>query len=169
MKCGIIIYPSKELQEEINNYRKRYDPEYALIPPHITLKTRFDIDDNLLTQLTNELEEITKDMKPFEISIKKVSSFQPVSNKIYFKIEPNEMLDTLHQRLYEGMLPKEKFSTFVPHITLAQNINEDEFADIYTSLSMKDYNYTDTLNHLEINYQLDDGTWETYKRFDFGG
>lgn len=169
MKCGIVIYPSKALQDEINSLRKRYDPEYALIEPHITLKTRFDIDDNLLSQLIDELNEITKDTEPFDINIKKASTFQPVSNKIYFKIEPNQSLQKLHARLYEGILPKEKFSTFVPHITIAQDLNTDEFADVYTMLSMKDYNYTDTINSLQITYELDDGTWDVYKNFSFGG
>lgn len=169
MKCGIIIYPSKDIQEEVNNYRKRYDPEYALIQPHITLKTKFDADKKLLDILTDELSELTKNIVPFNINIKKVSSFQPVSNKIFFKIEPNEDLEALHSSLYEGVLPKEKFTTFAPHITIAQNLNTDEFSDIYTTLSMKNYNYTDTIDSLEIGYELDDGTWKSYKRFDFGG
>lgn len=169
MKCGIIIYPSKSIQEEVNSYRKRYDPEYALIKPHITLKTKFDADKKLLSKLTDELNDITKNIAPFDIEIKKVSSFQPVSNKIYFKIEPNKDLEDLHSSLYEGVLPKEKFTTFVPHITIAQDINTDEFSDIYTTLSMKDYNYSDTINSLELGYELDDGTWKSYKTFDFGG
>ncbi|HLR59145.1 MAG TPA: 2'-5' RNA ligase family protein [Pseudogracilibacillus sp.] len=169
MKCGIVIYPAKVLQDEVNNLRKRYDPEYALIKPHITLKTKFDADKNLLSKLTDELNEITKNIQPFDINIKKVSSFQPVSNKIYFKIEPNDNLEKLHDSLYNGVLPKEKFITFVPHITIAHDLNTDEFSDIYTTLSMKDYNYTDTLDSLEIGYESDDGSWKTYKSFNFGG
>src|SRR5699024_10556567 len=122
MKCGIIIYPSENIQTEINNLRKRYDPEYPLIKPHITLKTIID-----------ELIELTKDIEPFKINIKKISSFQPVSNKIYFKIEQNDELEKIYNDLYKGIVPKEKFTTFVPHITIAQNLNPDEFVDIYTS------------------------------------
>lgn len=169
MKCGIIIYPSKVIQDEVNNLRKRYDPEYALIKPHITLKTRFDIDKKLLSTLTDELNKITKDIKPFDINIQKVSSFQPVSNTIYFKIEHNDNLEKLHDNLYKGVLPKEKFTTFAPHITIAQDLNPDEFVDIYTSLSMRDYNFTDTIESLQIAYELEDGSWKTYKSFDFGG
>ena len=42
MKVGVVIFPSKKLQDLANSYRKRYDPHYALIPPHLTLKASFD-------------------------------------------------------------------------------------------------------------------------------
>lgn len=169
MKFAIIIYPSKVIQDEVNNLRKRYDPVYALIKPHITLKTRFDAGKEFISELTNEIEEITNKMKPFEINIKKVSSFQPVSNKIYFKIEQNNALEELHAQLYKGKLPKETFKTFAPHITIAQDLKTDEFSDIYTSLSMKDYDYTDMIDSLQIIYESKEGSWNTYKDFIFGG
>src|SRR5690625_1524805 len=150
MKCGIVIYPSENIQTEINNLRKRYDPEYPLIKPHITLKTRFDIDKNSLKILIDELIELTKDIQ-------------------HFKIKQNDELEKIYNDLYKGIVPKEKFTTFVPHITIAQNLNPDEFVDIYTSLSMQDYNFKDTINQLNIVYELTDGTWETYKSFTFGG
>jgi len=34
---------------------------------------------------------------------------------------------------------------------------------------MQDYNFKDTINQLNIVYELTDGTWETYKSFTFGG
>src|SRR5690625_2832963 len=169
MKCGIIIYPSENIQTEINNLRKRYDPEYPLIKPHITLKTRFDIDKNSLKILIDELIELTKDIEPFKINIKKISSFKPDSNKIYFKIEQHDELEKSHNASYKGIVPKTKSTRFVPHTTSAKDLTPDEFVDIYTSLSMQDYNFKDTITQLNIVYELTDGTWETYKSFTFGG
>src|SRR5699024_7810871 len=169
MKCGIVIYPSENIQTEINNLRKRYDPEYPLIKPHITLKTRFDIDKNSLKILIDELVELTKDIEPFKINIKKISSFHNVYNKIYTKIEQNDKLEKIYNDLYKGIVTKEKFTTFVPHITIAQNLNHDEFVDIYTSLSMQKYDFEDTINKLNIIYELSDGTLNTYKCFYFCG
>lgn len=42
MKYGIALFPSKKLQDLVNSYRKRYDTHYALVPPHVTLKTAFE-------------------------------------------------------------------------------------------------------------------------------
>lgn len=55
MKYGIAIFPSKKLQDKVNSLRKRYDPHYALIPPHITLKTPFEIEDSKYQTLLNKL------------------------------------------------------------------------------------------------------------------
>src|SRR5699024_7690627 len=145
MKCGIVIYPSENIQTEINNLRKRYDPEYPLIKPHITLKTRFDIDKNSLKILIDELIELTKDIKIFKINIIKISTFKPVCNKMYIKIEQNDELEKMYNDLYNGIVTKEKVTTFVPHISSAQNLNPDVFVDIYTRLSMQDYNFKDTI------------------------
>ena len=42
MYFGIATFPEKEVQDIANSYRKRYDPHYSLIPPHITLKEKFE-------------------------------------------------------------------------------------------------------------------------------
>ena len=89
MKYGIVIFPSKPIQDEANTYRKRYDSHYALIPPHITLKTGFDADDETISELIIELKKIANATEPFTININKVSTFAPVTNTIYFKVEPN--------------------------------------------------------------------------------
>src|SRR5699024_630175 len=107
MKCGIIIYPSENIHTEINNIRKRYDPEYPLMKHHITLQTRYEIEKNSIKILIDELIELTKDIEPFKINIKKISSLQPVSNKIYFKIEQNDELEKIYNVLYKGIVPKE--------------------------------------------------------------
>lgn len=58
MKVGVAIFPSKKLQDIANSYRKRYDSQYALIPPHITLKAAFQSDDQQLPIIAEELGKI---------------------------------------------------------------------------------------------------------------
>jgi 2'-5' RNA ligase len=83
MNYGIALFPSKKLQDLVNSYRKRYDTNYALVPPHLTLKTAFEATEEDLTQITKELRQIADKSAPLTISIKKVSSFSPVNNVIY--------------------------------------------------------------------------------------
>lgn len=86
MKYGIAIFPSKEVQDEANALRKRYDPHYALVAPHITLKAGFEMDSTLRDKMIDELDEITKNVKPFKIEINKVSTFAPVTSTVYLKL-----------------------------------------------------------------------------------
>ncbi|HLQ74802.1 MAG TPA: 2'-5' RNA ligase family protein, partial [Alloiococcus sp.] len=103
MKYGIAIFPSKAIQDEANALRKRYDPEYAMIPPHITLKPGFNLGDTSISDITKILQEISNDTKPFKININKVSTFAPVTNTIYFKVDPEPELDALHKKIQESI------------------------------------------------------------------
>lgn len=168
MKYGIVIFPSIEIQDEANSLRKRYDPKYTHISPHITLKAPFEMDESMRDTIVNELKKIAKETKPFNIQINKVSSFAPVTNTIYFKVEPIPELAELHEKLHVGKFPSEREHAFVPHITVAQDLVEDEYSDVYGSLRMKEIKFVDTVDRIQLCYQLENGTWTIYDTFVFG-
>ena len=92
MKYGVAIFPSENIQAEANAYRKRYDPKYTLIKPHITIKPAFSLLDQSIDTLTEKLSEIAKNVKPFTITISKVRSFAPVTYTIFFKVDEHDSL-----------------------------------------------------------------------------
>lgn len=168
MRYGIAIFPSKRVQDEANSYRKRYDPHYALIPPHITLKEAFETDDTTIDMLVNDLKYIANDTKPFTINIKKVSSFVPVTNTIYLKVEPNKELQDLYEKMHSGNFPQNAQHPFVPHITIGQNLLHDEYSDVFGSLKMKSFDIQDHIDRFQLLYQLENGSWTVYETFVFG-
>ncbi|GAB3789756.1 YjcG family protein [Virgibacillus kimchii] len=168
IKVGIAIFPSKEVQDEANSYRKRYDPHYALIPPHLTLKESFYADEKLIDELTVELKKIANETEPFTINVNKVSTFAPVTNTIYFKVEPIQVLQELHDKMHEGKFPKEKEHSFVPHITIAQKLSHDEYSDVFGQLGMKNIKFEDTVDRFQLLYQLENGSWTVHETFVFG-
>ncbi|GEL77131.1 YjcG family protein [Tenuibacillus multivorans] len=168
LKYGIAIFPSKEIQDVANSYRKRYDPNYKNIPPHITLKERFKVNTDEIDQLAKELNKIAADMEPFEIEIHKVSSFSPVTNTVYLKVAPNESLTYLNEKMHQGIFPSEQQYAFVPHITISQDLSEDEHSDVYGSMKMLTFDLKDTVDRFQLLYQLEDGTWTVYETFKFG-
>lgn len=168
MKYGITIFPSKEIQEVANAYRKRYDPAYSLVPPHIALKYAFEANKPLIKELILELKKIANETEPFDIHINKVSTFAPVENAIYFKVEPHETLSALNDKLHSGKFPKERKHAFIPHITIAKNLVEQEYSDVYSSLKLKSFKFTDTIDRFHLSYKLDNGSWTVYETFVFG-
>ena len=169
MKYGIAIFPSKPIQDAANAYRKRYDPKYPLIAPHITLKESFQVDEQTLKTLIVELKRIAKTVQPFKIYIHKVSTFAPVTNTIYFKVEPNEQLSFLHQKMHEGKFPKKIEHAFVPHITIGQKLSDGEYADVSGSLQMKEVSFEDTVDSFQLLYQLENNeAWQVYETFVLG-
>lgn len=168
MKYGIVIFPSKAIQDAANSYRKRYDPHYALIPPHITLKSPFEMDEANTEELTLELKQVANDMQPFKINIRKASTFAPVTNTIYFKIEAIEELNKLYEKLQKSKFPSHEEHSFVPHITIAQKISEGEYSDVRGNIEMKDVEFEDNIDRFHLVYQLENGSWTVHESFVFG-
>ncbi|WP_163529859.1 YjcG family protein [Halobacillus ihumii] len=169
MKYGIAIFPSKKVQDEANSYRKRYDPHYALIPPHITLKEPFEVEEKKLeAEVIPELEKIAKDTSQFSVEVTKVSSFSPVTNTIYLKVNPTDPIIQLNEKLRNGTMPDNQEYAFVPHITIAQKLSDEEFSDVYGSLSMESFDIVDKVDRFQLLYQLENGAWSVYETFRFG-
>jgi 2'-5' RNA ligase len=169
MKCGVVIFPSTLIQEKVNAYRKRFDPKYTLISPHITIKRGFELSEDKLPEIVTTLKEIASQTKPFEIEINKVSHFAPVNNVIYLKVTASDELKKLHEQMYSSPLTTKKEYAFVPHITLAQELSSAEFSDIFGKLSMEQFSHTETISSFQLVYELENGSWEVYESFNFGG
>ncbi|KGX92729.1 hypothetical protein N781_15580 [Pontibacillus halophilus JSM 076056 = DSM 19796] len=169
MKYGIALFPSKEIQDVANSFRKRYDTNYALIPPHVTVKEAFEIGSkDEIEAYIPKLKEIAKETQPFSLIAKKLSTFSPVTNTIYMKVEPVDELCKLNEKLLSTDLPDDRKYAFVPHITIAQNLSDDEHSDVYGSLQMKSFEFEETIDRFQLLYQLENGMWTVYETFRFG-
>jgi 2'-5' RNA ligase len=169
MIYGIAIFPNREVQRFANSYRKRYDPHYKLIPPHITLKEAFNIEDeNKLQQVVAKIEEAAASISPFTLTFSKFSSFYPSNNTIYIAVDDNDDIHLLFKKLHEDILKTERPYGFVPHLTIAQKLSADELHDIYSVLKMTPVNLQTKVDRIHLLYQLDDGIWTVYQTFLLG-
>lgn len=168
MKFGVVIFPSKKLQDLANSYRKRYDPHYALITPHLTLKNSFEATEEEVNRYAEKLRQIAGNTNAFTLKTSKISSFQPVNNVIYFRVEPTEELAKLHNDINQEFSEQNMEYAFVPHITIGQKLSNDEHSDVYGSLRMKKINHEETIDRFHLLYQLDNGSWTVYETFRLG-
>ena len=169
LKFGIVAFPSKKVQDLANTYRKRYDPHYALITPHITLKDAFDADESQIDEISKSLEEISARFSPLQIHASRISSFSPTTNAIYFRVEPTPQLESIHKSLKESIKFGAPKHVFVPHITIAQKMNASEHDDIYGQLRMVGVDEHDSIDRIHLLYQLEDGSWTTYETYKLTG
>lgn len=168
MKFGVVIFPSKKIQDLANSYRKRYDPHYSLIPPHLTLKNAFTATDDEAKDIADQLRVIAKNYAPFQVKSTKYSSFHPVNNVIYMKVEPTEELEGLHNDIHEKLEIDQSEYAFVPHITIGQKLSNDEHSDVYGSLKMHSIDQADLVDRFHLLYQLENGSWTVYETFRLG-
>lgn len=169
MKYGIVAFPSKELQDRANTYRKRYDAHYALIPPHMTILGPFALEGKEMKEAADELLEVASKQKPFELNVVKASTFAPITNAIYLKIEPNDDILGLREALSLDFIKNTEDHQYVPHITIAQKMSDGEHDDIIGQVKMDNFQHRETIDRVHLLYQLEDGSWTVYETFTLSG
>ncbi|MDN7226154.1 YjcG family protein [Planococcus liqunii] len=169
MKFGVVAFPAKKLQDVANSYRKRYDPHYELITPHMTLKDAFEVDENETEKLVQGLEEIAKRHKPFKLHATRVSTFSPLTNTLYFKVDPDPGILSLHKDLHTDFYDSQTKYSYVPHITIAQKMSDSEHADIFGQLKMVGIDHEEIIDRIHLLYQLEDGSWTVHDTFRLTG
>ncbi|WP_129706301.1 YjcG family protein [Priestia megaterium] len=168
MKFGVVLFPSKKLQDVANSYRKRYDSHYSLIPPHLTLKEVFEATEDQIDEIAANLRKIAEETNPFTLNVTKVSSFSPANNVIYLKVEQKPELTSLYNKLHEGNLEQPTEYSFIPHITIGQRLSDDEHLDVYSQLKLVDIAHEETVDRFHLMYQLENETWTVFETFRLG-
>ncbi|GAB7387484.1 YjcG family protein [Bacillaceae bacterium] len=168
MKYSIVIFPHSKIQEFANSYRKRYDPGYTLIPPHIKVKEPFEVAEEQIGEVVDKIAQVTEKTQPFTLRFHKASHFHPTNNVIYLAVEKSAELQKLHEALNEGILYHKPAYTFVPHLTIGQKMTDEELHDVYARLRMMKIDLTTTVDRVHLLYQLEDGVWTVYQTFLFG-
>lgn len=168
MKYGIVIFPSKKLQDLANSYRKRYDPHYNLVPPHLTLAGPFEVTEKIAERIAGHLRKVAGKFSPFQINIPKFSAFKPVKNVICMKVEPTKEILGLRNEIC-SLIPRIKDdNSFIPHITIGQGLSDDEHSDIYGSLKMQTLNHQEEINCFHLLQEQEDEKWTVYETFQLG-
>ncbi|RAL25932.1 2'-5' RNA ligase family protein [Thermoflavimicrobium daqui] len=165
MYFGIALFPQQHVQDIVNSYRKRYDPHYNFIAPHITIIEKFELGENEMLSLIPKFEEIAKNTDSFTIEMKKVSHFFPTSPTIYLSIENQEPIIHLHQQLLKELDSHKPTYDFIPHLTIGQKMSEDELHDVYGSLRMHSFALTSLIDRFHLLYQLENKSWVNYQSF----
>lgn len=165
MKYGIVIFPSNEVRDFANGYRKRYDPNYAMIQPHLTVKSAFEADHNSIQKIMGYLETVTSDVSPFEVVLNRFSNFHPTNNVIYLELADQKPVVDLHEKIHSGVLSFEEPYSFIPHITVGQKLTDDELQDVYSTLRMKRFDYRFQVDRVNLLQQGEDMVWKVHQTF----
>ncbi|WP_412519951.1 2'-5' RNA ligase family protein [Staphylococcus simulans] len=168
MILGLALIPSKTFREKIDAYRKRYDVRYAQIPPHITIKDSFEVEENDFDNVKKEIQSRIEGIAPLHIHATKASNFAPVNNVIYFKVEKTPELETLDERFNNGDFYGQPEHSFVPHFTIAQGLTSQEFEDIFGQVKLAGIDYEETISELTLlKYNDEADKWETIDTYSF--
>ena len=126
MRYAVVIYPELEDVSKIQELRRKNDPYFNVIGPHITLVFPFPEMDK--DAVVNHVTELLRDFTPFNIRLKGFT--KSFDNWLFLIIEQgNEKIIELHNRLYSGIFEKHLRTDipYIPHIGLGLFKKDEEY------------------------------------------
>ncbi|WP_068774464.1 2'-5' RNA ligase family protein [Paenibacillus sp. FJAT-26967] len=170
MLYGIAILPPNEIQQDANSYRKRFDPYYKAIQPHITVREKEDWTEEQLQAASLHLQHVTETQAPFQVNFNRFSSYYPVNNVIYMAFKETQPLVDLHDEVCTGPLEDSgKPYNYHPHLTVGQKMGADELHDVLASLKNTPVDYSFTVDALHVLGRQENGEWTVIRSFPFKG
>lgn len=117
MIYALVHYPAINI-EQINQLRRKFDPQFDLIGPHLTMV--FPVSETIGEQtLVDHIETVLLDWELFPIHLKGLE--KSWDDCLFLTLEEGSVeIGLLHEALYTGVLAhyREKKIRFVPHMTL---------------------------------------------------
>ncbi|KQU13696.1 2'-5' RNA ligase [Bacillus sp. Leaf13] len=126
MQRAILIFPTFENMNLIEEVRKKYDPLFGLVPPHITLVFPFESEISS-SRLKQHIKNVLSGVNPFTVKLKGITG--SLNNYLFLNVKKgNDNIIELHDRLYSGPLFEfmSRQHTYSPHLTVGRLKNDIE-------------------------------------------
>lgn len=155
IKRCIMIFPEFENGHIIDKIREKYDPLAQHVRPHITLV--FPFESSISTEdLRQHLSDTLLNVQPFSIKLQGVEPVRSFGNYLFLHIsEGKEEIIQIHKKLYTGILAEFmpvwlKGNNYLPHMTVGNIVEEDEFLKAAEEVKkIKDIFHT-TVNRISV-------------------
>lgn len=144
-----VIIPPKEIWDQIQKIRHRYDRQIHRWMPHITLLYPFRPKAEF-NDLEKEFIELCSQLKPFEISFRNVRYFhhRHQNYTIWLNPEPHNLINHLQAELLKVVPDCEDINKykngFTPHLSVGQIKGKEKLIQIIDNLqnSWKELKFT---------------------------
>ena len=127
----ILIFPEIANIDVIERVREKYDPNYKLVRPHITLVFPFESDISA-ADIEAHARAALAEFEPFPVTLQGITEQRGFDNYMLLNVHQGKnTLRQMHRRLYSGLL--ESFlpnwcRAFEPHMTVGRLTDPTLFA-----------------------------------------
>ena len=129
----------KELKNEAKLIETKigFEKSNFTLPYHISLKISFEINDNNLEQIVNDISDIYSGIEPFYIDVKEIEYHNTIA---WIMIKENKSLYFLHDKLNSLLFEKYNISLheydtdYKFHTTLFMDVNSNKVSDAYEEI-----------------------------------
>ena len=170
---ALVAYLPGPLGDFVEGLRHHFDPSLGDWLAHVTILPPRP----LATPLEKSLETIRKRcamVEPFEAVIEGVSTFWPVSGVVYLSLSRGfERLVQLHDTLNCDGLAHQEVHLYVPHVTIAQDLDEARtqavLADVAGEWSQYDKDPSFRIASLSLVQHTPENRWVDLAPVSLGG
>lgn len=130
-RYALVAYVRNPVGEFVESLRKELHPELPHLAAHVTL-----LPPRLLvgseSSALETMEELCKDVDPFEVSLGEVETFIPVTPTVFIRVaHAAYRMRELHDRLNVNALACREEWPYMPHLTIVKMGAEDQAQHAY--------------------------------------
>jgi 2'-5' RNA ligase len=164
---GVAIAVPEPFGAELTKWRETLGDPFALaIPPHITLITPMQVDDDQLAFVIDHLESVAKQQWSFDIQLRGTGSFRPVSPVVFVALAAGiSDCERVERAVRSGPLSHPLKFNYHPHVTVAHDVPPDVLDRAFDDLA--DYEALFDVDGFGLFERGDDGVWRTESEFAF--
>jgi 2'-5' RNA ligase len=124
---GVAVEVPEPYGTELQRWRQQLgDPAAMRIPPHITLLPPTGIPEPRLAEVEEHLLAVAEQARRFEVHLRGTGTFRPISPVVFVALVSGiSQCERLESRVRSGPLRRQLKFPYHPHVTVAQDVEED--------------------------------------------
>lgn len=137
LRLGVVLLVPPPLDQEVDALRKAVgDGTLGRVPPHLTLVPPVNVREDRLPDALRVLREAGAATRPFPVTFGPPTSFLPESPTLYLPVtEGEEAVLRLRERVFREPLSRPLTWPYVPHVTVADEVDETRIAAAEVALA----------------------------------
>lgn len=162
---GVVLLVPSPFQQQIDDARRRFDPDASDLPAHVTILAPIDVDADAMPAVEAHLEAVARGTAPFSLVLRGTGSFRPVSPVVFIRVDDGAAAcERLEQCVRSGDMAVDARYPYHPHVTIAHDVPD-------AVLDRAERDLSDFVAAVEVGsmgwYEHVDGVWHLVREFPF--
>ena len=135
-RLAVALLLPESLALEVDGLRRALGGDRERVAPHITLVPPVNVREESVVDALAVLRAAASTVDPFDLDIGPAATFHPISPVLYLAVRGDlDALDALRAALFSPPLEREVEHAFVPHVTMAEDLDPERIHAARTALA----------------------------------
>lgn len=165
---GVAIAIPQPHSTVLTNWRRRVgDPAAELVWPHVTLLPPTPLDADALPAVDKHLSAVASTGRRFDMHLAGTGTFRPTSPVVFVQVARGVGdCEELERAIRAGPLVRELAFPYHPHVTIAQEVDDDALDAAYEGLG--DFVARFSVDHFVLFSRDEDCRWHWHTEYPLG-